>query len=455
MRILIVEDEARLAETLRQLMEDQRYQADTVGDGEDGVDYGLTGQYDLIILDVMLPKVDGFEVARRLRAAHISTPILMLTARDDVSDKIGGLDCGADDYMTKPFDSGELMARVRALTRRQGEVMGDVLKVSGLSLECSSRLLRVGERSVRLGFKEFEVMRLLMVNSRSVVSKETQIAFCDRSWEQASLWRLVINSLLIGAGALVVFFLISLFLSHLALKPVEEAWRQQRQFVADASHELKTPLTVILANTGIVEGHSGDTVASQAKWISYIREEAQRMKGLVEDMLFLARHDDARQPAKFQPCSLSDLVTGCVLRFESVAFEAGVELESDIQPGLTLQGDADCLERLVMILLDNGVKYAGEPGRVERTLRRRQERPVLAVTNTGPPIPPEHLEHLFQRFYRVDGSRSRKEGGYGLGLAIAQTIVQDHRGQIEVTSGERKGTCFTVTLPRVRIPSKK
>lgn len=100
----------------------------------------------------------------------------MLTARDDISDKIGGLDCGADDYMTKPFDSGELMARVRALTRRQGEVLGDVLKVGDLSLECSSRLLRVGERSVRLGFKEFEVMRLLMVNSRAVVSKETLIA---------------------------------------------------------------------------------------------------------------------------------------------------------------------------------------------------------------------------------------------------------------------------------------
>lgn len=176
MRILIVEDETRLAETLRQLMEDQRYQADMVGDGADGVDYGLTGQYDLIILDVMLPKVDGFEVARRLRSAHISTPILMLTARDDISDKIGGLDCGADDYMTKPFDSGELMARVRALTRRQGEVLGDVLKVGDLSLECSSRLLRVGERSVRLGFKEFEVMHLLMVNSRAVVSKETLIA---------------------------------------------------------------------------------------------------------------------------------------------------------------------------------------------------------------------------------------------------------------------------------------
>ena len=176
MRILIVEDEVRLAETLRQLLEDQRYQVDTVYDGADGVDYGLAGPYDLIILDVMLPKVDGFQVAERLRAAHISTPILMLTARDEVSDKISGLDCGADDYMTKPFDTGELMARVRALTRRQGEVLSDVLTVGDLSLDCASRLLSAGERSVRLGFKEFEVLRLLMVNSSNVVTKETLIS---------------------------------------------------------------------------------------------------------------------------------------------------------------------------------------------------------------------------------------------------------------------------------------
>ena len=170
MRILIVEDETRLAETLRQLLEDQRYQVDTVYDGADGVDYGLAGQYDLIILDVMLPKVDGFQVAQRLRAAHVSTPILMLTARDDVSDKISGLDCGADDYMTKPFDTGELMAR------GQGEVLSDVLTVNDLSLDCTSRLLSAGERSVRLGFKEFEVLRLLMVNNGNVVTKETLIS---------------------------------------------------------------------------------------------------------------------------------------------------------------------------------------------------------------------------------------------------------------------------------------
>ena len=176
MRILIVEDERHLAEALGQIMTEQRYQTDVVYDGAGGLDYSLTGQYDVIVLDVMLPKVDGLEVARRLRAAHVSTPILMLTARDEVSDKIAGLDCGADDYMTKPFDAGELLARIRALTRRQGEVVGNVITVGELSLRLDVRCLMWGEDSVRLGFKEFEIMRLLMLNGRAVAPKEDMIA---------------------------------------------------------------------------------------------------------------------------------------------------------------------------------------------------------------------------------------------------------------------------------------
>ncbi|WP_209341894.1 response regulator transcription factor [Flavonifractor sp. AGMB03687] len=176
MRVLIVEDERRLAEALGQIMAEQRYQADVVYDGADGLDYGLTGQYDVIILDVMLPKLDGFEVASRLRHAHVSTPILMLTARDEMPDKIAGLDHGADDYMTKPFDIGELLARVRALTRRQGEVIGEHPLAGDLPLELSTRCLRCGSKSVRLGFKEFDVLRQLMVHPRSVVPKEDIIA---------------------------------------------------------------------------------------------------------------------------------------------------------------------------------------------------------------------------------------------------------------------------------------
>ena len=176
MRVLIVEDERRLAEALGQIMAEQRYQTDVVYDGADGLDYALTEQYDVIVLDVMLPKLDGFEVASRLRHAHVSTPILMLTAWDEMPDKIAGLDHGADDHMTKPFDIGELLARVRALTRRQGEVIGEQLTAGDLTLELSTRCLRQGDKSVRLGFKEFDVLRQLMVHPQAVVPKGDIIA---------------------------------------------------------------------------------------------------------------------------------------------------------------------------------------------------------------------------------------------------------------------------------------
>ena len=179
MRVLIVEDEVRLAEALGQIMAEHRYQTDMVHNGADGLDYALTGQYDVVVLDVMLPGLSGFEVARRLRAAHNSTPILMLTAKDEISDKVTGLDGGADDYMTKPFDPEELLARVRALTRRQGEVLTESLTAGDLTRELSTRVLRRGERSVRLGFKEFEILRLLFFNARSVVPKED---FITRVW---------------------------------------------------------------------------------------------------------------------------------------------------------------------------------------------------------------------------------------------------------------------------------
>ena len=244
------------------------------------------------------------------------------------------------------------------------------------------------------------------------------------------------------------FFFVGLFLSGLALRPAEKTWKQQRQFVADASHELKTPLTVILANTGIVLAHPEDPVSAQSKWLEYTQEEARQMKGLVEDLLFLAKSDDARLESHFLPLDMSELVQGCLLPFEPVAFEAGVALESQVEPGLTLTGDEAQLRRLVRILLDNGVKYAGRQGTVELSLSRQQDKLRLTVRNTGTPIPAEHLPHLFERFYRADAARDRSQGGYGLGLAIAKAITEQHRGKISVSSSAEAGTTFTVLLPR-------
>ena len=277
----------------------------------------------------------------------------------------------------------------------------------------------------------------------------SRIAFADMGWERDSLWPLIRSSLVVGALALAGFFLISLLLSSLALRPAETAWEQQRRFVADASHELKTPLTVILTNTGILLSHPQDSIAQQKKWVEYIRDEAQRMRTLVEDLLFLAKSDAGKaESVQPGPVDLSELVWSALLPFEPVAFEHGVELESDICPKAQVTGRADQLRRLTAILLDNAVKYAGPGGRVTVRLEPAEKGGArLTVHNTGAPIAPEHLPHLFERFYRSDDSRARTSGGYGLGLAIAKSIVDGHKGGINVTSTGEAGTEFTVKLP--------
>ena len=173
MRVLIVEDEARLASTLQDLLGRNGYTADVCHDGEAGLDNALSAIYDVILLDVMLPKLDGFTVLRRLRAEGNATPVLMLTARSELSDRVEGLDCGADYYLTKPFEPKELLACIRALTRRQPELRNtDVLEYGDLKLIKNSFTLSCGDRSLRLSRKEFDMMELLMLNRELVITKE-------------------------------------------------------------------------------------------------------------------------------------------------------------------------------------------------------------------------------------------------------------------------------------------
>ena len=173
MRVLIVEDEVRLAATLQDLLEMEGYTTDICHDGESGLDNALTNIYDVVLLDVMLPRMDGFTVVRQLRAAGCAVPVLMLTARSEVTDRVTGLDSGADYYLTKPFEPRELLACVRALARRQPELRStDLLRCGDLTLEKSSFTLSCGERSVRLSRKEYDMMELLMLNQKVVITKE-------------------------------------------------------------------------------------------------------------------------------------------------------------------------------------------------------------------------------------------------------------------------------------------
>ncbi|MGI6721396.1 MAG: response regulator transcription factor [Anaerovoracaceae bacterium] len=175
MRVLIVEDEVRLAEALAQILSEEKYMTDVVYNGDDGYDYASTGIYDCIVLDVMLPGMNGYEVAKQLRKDKNQTPIIMLTAKSSTDDKVEGLDSGADDYMTKPFEPVELLARIRAISRRQGEVVLDEATFGDLVLDLSTCDLKCGDKSIHLNFKEFEILKLLMSNPKTAVTKEDMI----------------------------------------------------------------------------------------------------------------------------------------------------------------------------------------------------------------------------------------------------------------------------------------
>ena len=176
MKILVVDDEVKLADAVGELLRRNKFVVDVVYDGADGYFYAKNGDYDVVLLDVMMPNMDGFEVASKLRQNKCNVPILMLTAKDEVASRVKGLDCGADDYLTKPFASEELLARIRDLTRRQSELVFDELTYEDISLNTSNYTLSCGQKVVSLGAKEYEILRFLMSNPTQVISKDVIIS---------------------------------------------------------------------------------------------------------------------------------------------------------------------------------------------------------------------------------------------------------------------------------------
>lgn len=269
-----------------------------------------------------------------------------------------------------------------------------------------------------------------------------RIAFVDISMELVIVGRMMRSYLAIAAAALLLLLAISIGLSIWVTRPVERAWRQQHQFISDASHELKTPLTVILANAELLEGAPMED--APARWVDNIRSSAGQMRTLVEEMLTLARADNAAPAAHVEEVDLSELTTDAALAFEPVAFEAGKTLEYQIAPETAVLGDGEKLRRLISVLLDNAIKYGAEGQPIRMSLARTENKVRLTVENGGEPIPPEQLQHLFERFYRADASRGEKSG-FGLGLSIAAAIAAEHKGTLKAESDARS-TRFTYTM---------
>ena len=270
-----------------------------------------------------------------------------------------------------------------------------------------------------------------------------KLAFVDMSMEQATLREMMGSYFQIGAAALLLLLGASILLARWATRPVEKAWRQQRQFLSDASHELKTPLTVILSNAEMLQ--SAGLSERPARWSDNIRSEAGRMKSLVEEMLTLARADNAVRTAVMAEVSLTDLAADCALSFEPVTFEAGKPLHETLAEDVTVLGDQEKLRQVIAILLDNAVKYGADGGDITLTLQKTDRLARLTVSNPGEPIPQEQLRRLFERFYRADASRG-EQSGFGLGLPIASTIAAEHKGTLKAES-DAASTRFILTLP--------
>ena len=267
----------------------------------------------------------------------------------------------------------------------------------------------------------------------------TLITVLDARLDYLSASNALRSALLIAAVFCVLLSLLAWLLIRRMVKPVEEAFVRQKQFVSDASHELKTPLAVISANAEVLEQEIGEN-----EYLGYIRSEVRRTDSLVKNLLALARLDRGAG-AEMRKFDLSRAVLDVVLPFESTVYEAGKTMETDVPDGIACVGNEEMIKQLIVILLSNALKYSCDGGRIEVSLKARGKQREIRVFNTGSLISPEDREHIFDRFWRADPAHGRETGGHGLGLAIARTIVETHRGRIAVDSGG-EGTAFTVTL---------
>ena len=269
----------------------------------------------------------------------------------------------------------------------------------------------------------------------------TKIVFASTDHLNDSVRSTAIISGAVSLGSLLLFFGVAYLLAGLVIRPTSQAWEKQKRFVADASHDLKTPLTVILANTDILRASPSATVAEQMQWVESTAEEAERMRGLVNQMLELAKSEDLQHTLVLSPLSLSDLCERTVLQFEPVAFDRGIRIDSDIATDVVLPCHEETFVRLAYILLDNAIKYSPDGEPVTVSLVPHGSGAVFSVKNLGNPISPEDLPHLFERFYRADKARS--VGGFGLGLSIAKNLAESLHAKISVASSS-DGTVFTV-----------
>ncbi|MBS7263442.1 MAG: HAMP domain-containing histidine kinase [Eubacteriales bacterium] len=283
-----------------------------------------------------------------------------------------------------------------------------------------------------------------------IYCREGQDAFCKIALTDVSYARTrILNRLLTLAAlfvaSLALVFLISLLLAKRAARPMEDAIRMERQFVADISHDLKTPITVILANNSILKLNPDAKVSEQEQWLESTDTAAKNMMTLVNEMLTLSALESTERKAEKTAVDLSEAAEKSVLQMESLTYDRGVILESDIDPGITILANREYTERICNGLIENAIKYEPVGGRVTVTLKRNRKTATLTVRNSGSVIAEEDLPHIFERFYRGDKARTSQDG-HGLGLPIIRQMAESFGAEIRAVSSPEDGTAFLVTV---------
>ena len=343
-----------------------------------------------------------------------------------------------------------------------GKTMDDEVRLPFFSVQISSRgeLIAASGGYFDLSDREYlqEIINAALASDRETGELEEQdlrylkavspvgltIVFSDTTTETATMKHLFYSCLAVFFGAMIVFFGISILLSHWVIKPVATAWEQQRQFVADASHELKTPLSVIMANAELMQGE--ETTGEDLKTYSgNILGVTYQMRSLVENMLEMARVDNGTVKISLECLDFSELVSDAVLSFQLLYEEQGMGLRCAVPDGVEIQGSQQHLYQVLDVLLDNALKYSTPGGMVSVDLVNSGKNCMLSVASPGQPISAEDRKNIFKRFYRADKARAMN-GSYGLGLAIAESIVEAHKGKIWAES-ENGYNIFYVQIP--------
>ncbi len=328
-------------------------------------------------------------------------------------------------------------------TDNRYELSGNISIYSNAEAEeILNQVVRVKEGKFSVGDRYFVVANKEYTNG-------TLYAFFDRTSYHTQLSNTAVMVTLLYCCSVVFVALLALLTSARLLHPVALAMSKQRDLIANASHELKTPLTIINTNISVIKSEPDSTVRDNEKWFESISTQLERMKELINSMLELSKLEQSELPKS--AVNFSEIAEGSCLSFEATCFEKNVKLLSEFAPNIEVYGDEKSLERLVIILLDNAIKYSGENGKVGARLTSDGKKAHLSVMNTGESISKEEAEHVFDRFYRSDGARQKEDNqSFGLGLSIAAATVKAHDGTIECHGIEGKGTVFDVYIPLLK-----